>query len=168
MKNKMVRNISVAINILLLVLIAVGMFFHQAEINKLEDTHAIEMKNCKAASYEEGYNTGTENMIPYKVTVDKEKASIITKDGNIYIVDKGAVENNDVKTKTVTKTNTVVKYKENPNTIKIDDVASIKKGEYDYWELMLVDDATLDEFVKTWEANTGYKAQWKSSADWKL
>lgn len=52
--------------------------------------------------------------------------------------------------------------------IAVDNVAYIKSGEYDYWELMLNDDYRYDHFVTQWERETGYKAQRNGSAEWIL
>lgn len=50
--------------------------------------------------------------------------------------------------------------------LSVDNVAFIKLGEYDYWELMLNDDYRYDHFVAEWEQETGWKAQRNGSAEW--
>lgn len=52
--------------------------------------------------------------------------------------------------------------------LSVDNVAYIKSGEYDYWELMLNDDYRYDDFVETWESKTGWEAQRDGSAEWIL
>lgn len=97
-KNNAIRNISLAINVVTIITIAILMCLNQATENKLK----TELDSKKSVAYTAGYVAAIADSTPVKIGVGNSGALITFANGEGYYLDKDSVRYTTVKT--VTKT----------------------------------------------------------------